>query len=982
MASVKSLGLHQPAGLQHAIEEELLPDTAPASSYTWDIFLDEVDSEEVDDELLTTKDCVIWCRGSIFRKTFKFHLEKEPITQAILAYFPTEAGSKADHDGLNGHPDKQPSLEKALVVLLKTQAHIYFLSGTTHIVHMPFEAECAFAGPVGVIIQRKQKTENIAPLSLRFPRVPPNSFVSSQLTAFNSSQLTTFSLDGLGNPRQLPVSHGLNIENTWEAPLEQSDSHWPRLVSLTDPLLEIGLVVADTDRERANGPIRANKKPVFLDPAEELLHVEKIKLPGLSSKSHAPLVVAVTANRENNTCSVWRLTYLPHEDPVRRQQKPSRTKSSRRRSSMQPGFVSGTSTPIPAQGRESFGAPLPGKRQRKSERHEKHEKPDKPLDLMSSLEQQDKEGTGVARRSSRRVSSMLARADLSASHERSVFNEQAHMPSFGPMARHESHSSQYARLSSTYNQQIHPSLSSLLAAPIDEGLGDDFLGMGLDDHSFDGLQQEVILTKIHSVTLDKSNVRYSTSSQPARDQSRVFILTAPPFATNDYQRSQLLIGIQDSVEKRLQLIYLHLKLQPKFDLAARAGRKDHNGEATVSVIPGEVRIAQNVVDSCKLIDGDQSAILILSESNGGRHELSTQAPWRELTKISLSVLFVDDTRNLQYRGRKVDRDVQQKKSEIIDIANGSIVGIRHPRRRGVVDVLDMNDRLHQLRIQLQPSCPQVSKVLNMCKGTLPDTLGERIHAGWFHAMQWISGYSEPINNEEWSALVVLLLSSVLNLGRTDATAVPPTQAPVRRRRIASGSFGSINESDDWKALETGETSNSLGCPPWMLNRGWQWALDQELGQAMSTQHDQGVFPTFISKHIHLAKEFMASSFGDASLGPGGYLPTSLGKDPEARRKAAADILLALHFLLEEEKLDIMTPEYTSPGRVDLRVMACQIARWLRWNSFASIYELGIQEDIDPRYDSGMPFSLGPLSARTNDDRIEPEASHLSTGPTS
>ena len=74
---------------------------------------------------------------------------------------------------------------------------------------------------------------------------------------------------------------------------------------------------------------------------------------------------------------------------------------------------------------------------------------------------------------------------------------------------------------------------------------------------------------------------------------------------------------------------------------------------------------------------------------------------------------------------------------------------------------------------------------------------------------------------------------------------------------------------------------------------------------------------------------------------------------ESRRKVAVDVFMGLHLLLEEEKLDIMTPELSSPGRADLRVVICQIARWLKWHAFSSIYELGIQEDIDPRHDSGM-----------------------------
>ncbi|RSM20894.1 hypothetical protein CDV31_000265 [Fusarium ambrosium] len=953
MATVKSLGLHQPSGLRHAVDEQLLPPSPPATSYTWDILAEDRDNGDYEDELLTTERCVIWCRGGIFQKTFRFDLEKEPIIQALLAYFPTSEDDKANSD-IEVKSDKRPALSKALVVFLKTQAHIYFLTGTSHVVHMPFEVESAFAGPVGVIIQRKQKAESVAPISLKFPRVPPNSFVSSQLTAFNSSQQTAFSVEGLGKPKPLPLQLGSTLDNLWEAPLEQPESRWPRLVCLTDPLLELGLVVTNQDAQNVKSMRQTvSKKLAFLDAAEEVLHVEEIKIPGaLTQDLSQPLIIAVTINRETSEYTVWRLTYLQHEDPFLARQKNSKSKAARRRSSMPTAFASAPGTPVQPNLRESFGVPLPGKRQRKSERLEK------PMDLVSSLEQQDKEGSGVARRSSRRVSSMLARADLSASHERAVLPDQPLLPGHAGARRHESQGS-HVRLSANYSNQIHPSLSSLLAAPFYEGLDEGFHNMGLDDHDFDGLQHEIMFTKLHGVPINNSNVRYSASDQPARNQTKVFILVAPPFAIDGHDQSQLLIGIQDAAEKRLQLLTLELGIQRGFGQGTtKAGGKEPYEGATVIATVIDRRQAQNVVDSCKLVDGDHSAILILSESMDGRHELSTQAPWSVLTKISLSLLFVDSTKSLQYRGRAIDRDVMQHKSEVIDFSNGSIVGVRHPRRGGVVDVVDTEGRLHQLRIQLEPRSPHVRKVLDVCRSILPHALGEYIYAGWLHCMQWIGSQQEPPSDLEWSAMVILLLSLFLSLGRTDTKPFPSTRLPLRRRRYPSGFFSSIRELEDWKALEAGETSHSLGCPTWMMNKGWEWGLDEDADGSMSSQGDDGPSIKFISKHIVFAKEYIVSGLGEAAFGPAGYMPTSLNKSMESRRKVAVDVFMGLHLLLEEEKLDIMTPEFSSPGRADLRVVMCQISRWLRWHAFSSMYELGIQEDIDPRHDTDLNLRPG------------------------
>jgi anaphase-promoting complex subunit 1 len=98
---------------------------------------------------------------------------------------------------------------------------------------------------------------------------------------------------------------------------------------------------------------------------------------------------------------------------------------------------------------------------------------------------------------------------------------------------------------------------------------------------------------------------------------------------------------------------------------------------------------------------------------------------------------------------------------------------------------------------------------------------------------------------------------------------------------------------------------------------------------------------------------MASSAGESALGTAGYLPTSLGKPLEARVKGLSDLIMGLHLLLEEQKLDIMTPEYTSSGRADLRAILCQMTRWLKWQDFLKVYEVGLHEELDHRNDSGM-----------------------------
>lgn len=955
MASVKSLGLHLPSGLQYAIDEQLLPPNPAADSYKWDIVCGKSENDDGnEDELLITKSAVLWCQGGVLRKVFKFDLEKESVTKALLAYFPASDDDKATRNshshgtGMDSGNCQRPHLEKTLVVFLSTQAHVYFLSGASHVVHMPFEVETAFAGPSGILIQRKQKIENPNSSTLRFPQVIPTSFLSSQLTDLNTSQAHDFSVHSLGNPKALNLRQSTTLESMFDGPMGQTESPWPRLVSLSDPLLDLGLVVTEPDAQTAKGPRTGARNEAFLDPAEELLYIEQVELSGRSfQRLNEPLIIAVTLNRATNCYNVWRLKYLEHQDPFIKQGKsrpPTSSMASRRRSSMAPSFVE-PNTPAKPSIRDSFGAPLPGKRQRKSERIEK------PVDLVSSLEQQDKDGSSVTRRSSRRLSSMLARADLSTSQDRAAFSEQPSAIGSKPLRKQEARATPHNRSSSSFSQKIRPSLSSLLEAPLDVGLNEGFLNMGLDDHELDGLQHDVRFTKIFDISPAKSTVRYSMPAGAGPQHTKVFILAAPAYAPDGYDRNQLLIGIQDVDEKRLNIITIQVLLQPNGRVNTRASFPIPPSHS-LSIANANLRRAQNVVDSCKLVDGDQSVILILSESMDGQLELSTQAPWSERTRISPSLVFVDDTRHLQYRGRVVDRDVRQRKSEIFDLKGGSITGLRHPRQHGVVDVLDASSRLHQLKIQLEPTCPQVRHVLGVCRNILQDALGERLHGGWLHIVQWLRDQDESFLNIEWSAVATLLFSLVLNLGRVEGNPIQTSRLPIRKRRAASGSFGSIRESDDWKSLEAGETASSLGCPVWMMNQGWQWALDS-CTETLNTNADQFSHPKFTARHIALAREYLMSPLGVTAFGPSGYMPTSLQRDEEGRRKAVTDIFIALHLLLEEKRLDIMTAEYVSPGRADLRVILYQIARWLRWYGFSEIYELGIQETVDERFDSEL-----------------------------
>ncbi|KAK0649703.1 hypothetical protein B0T16DRAFT_325908 [Cercophora newfieldiana] len=958
MASMTSLGLHQPTGLRRAIAEGILPPDPPAALYSWEVTVDiEGDSEHVH-EILTTEKSVLWSRGGFFRKSFTTSIENEPVTQALLAYFPASADNHEPTTDRHAPPNSKctpaqastPELSRALVVFLKTQAHIFFLSGTAHIVHMPFEVESACAGPIGVIIQRKSKGSNATPMSLRIPKVPPNSFMSSQLTPFAapSVNVTEFSTEALGKPKTLPLRLSSTLENMWhsQAPVDTPDSHWPRLVCLTDPLLEIGLVVVQTGAARKQGRRRSSAGSLFLNPAEEILHIQAVNLGSDPEGRKRKLNIAVTVNREINMYSVWKLTYLEHEDPFigkRKQKKPS---ASRRRSSMAPGLASGTATPLHPSMRESFGAPLPGKRTRKSVRIEDN---DKVLDkALSSLDPE--KGTDANRRESRRVSSLLARGDLSTSQDRSTFVDQTLHLAHGSR-RVESHGSQRARVSGGYalpsfSGTFNQSLNSLAEAPVDNLLeelraGGDFEGfhnMGLEDHDFEGLTHEMLFTKIYSIPVDNANVRYSLSTLPARTQSKVFVLVGPPTATDPHGRTSILVGIQDPVDKRLQLLTLFVEKQQ----AAKANPAPN--EDSINIVFGELRRVQSVVDSCKISDGGQSCetIIILSEDKAGGRELSLQSPWGKVTKLALPFLFFDNLASIDYAGSfRTDKETRSRRSIGVGVTGTQIDSICHSQPRGVLDLRDRDGRYHRVRVKLRPSSHQVSRALDACRSVLPSDLAEKVLTGWWQVTQWLKstkyGVSLPPVDTEWSAFVILVLSSFL--------ALESPSGELRRPRGRGASLSS--QSGNWDAMQAFTAPNSSACSPWMRRKGWQWMLEDGLLETPRSPDVNLSAPrSFIAVHTDLARKYLASSEGALAFGSHGYLPTAVNRDQESRNMAAWSIVMGLHLLLEEQRLTILTPEDSSPNSGDLRGLLCQLAKWLKWSSFHALYALDIQTEPD------------------------------------
>lgn len=981
MASVTSLGLHQPTGLQHAIQERFLPPEPPSTSYEWHNHFDSnADSSSEDDELLVTPRCVIWSRGGVFRKSYNFDLEKEEVTQALLTTFPSVGPLAAKERKATQKKGNANQREAAIVVFLKTQAHVYFLSGTSHVIHLPFEVETASAAPNGLIIQRKLRVDNLVPASLNFPKVPPNSFVSSQPKSWSaaSSQLSTFSIADLGAPKQMAMPHS-TLKDMWDPPALKNDSNWPRLFSLSDPLAEIGLVVAKPVKSPNRGHRGSSVKAAALDTAEEILHVSRRD--EFSPKdSKDPLILALTLNRETSMYTVWKVAYTGEESSLGEKQRIPSGAISRRRSSFVPGTGTGATTPV-MNSQQTFRESLGGNQQdlrSKKNKNMQDESRDRLTDFASTLDP-DFENTTIPRRKSRRVSSMLARADLSASHERSAFSELATGLQHSTR-RAESLGGQHARTSignhsvvngQNFHQASHfnNSLNNYLEAPVDDLLdelraGGDFEGfhnMGLDDDEFDGLKQEVVFSKVCQVPAEHTNVRYSSQHLPASSQCKIFTLTAPPSAADNKQGNTIVYCALDTKERKLLVLTLFAQIhKANVDLSPNHvnGMKSER-EITVVTLGPTMR-ADNIIDACRIDDGLVSRILLLTDTADGYGELTLQAPWCGLMKVPLPPKFaVSNIRTLSHNILpRAKREGGFKR--VLSQGPRALRGLKNSKPGGLVDLVDDEGKMHQLQIQLQPRNPHVCKILEVCRGVIPGgRAGEGTLNAWWNVMQWLRLESVEAEDPEWCALVIVLLSMVISLGKLSKPAKHHTHAKQKSRAgFLRSSSGAQSDQESWEIMLEQEAFNGNPLPSWADNSGWSWLADDaglndgdseplSLFGAKSSDRD-----SFIRRHVKLARDFACTQFGQNAIYS--CLPTSPDRERsiESRKAALVDIFTCLHLLREEQRLDTTTAESLSTGVANLSPVLAQIARWLGWDSWIQHYEFEEASLIDTDYDTG------------------------------
>jgi anaphase-promoting complex subunit 1 len=474
MASLCSIGVHKPAAWQYLVHEGILTDDSTHADYSWQTYIDDGPP----DELVTTKHHVVWTRGGVVRKAFNFEVEKEQVQHALLTWFVVDEPAHGPADTTQStpaqhaaHPSQsfltqgtQPATDptapvnsapatvevpsRALVVFLRSQAHVFFLSGTTHIINLPFEVDKVFPAARGVLVQRKLAPLHPAPPSPPLPSVPANSFLTTN-QSFLSQHLSftqTLSQPHHRNASSIGTSRRgtsrlsgatMYLDDLINPSAPVSPESIPRLYSFTDPLSEFGLVVTVVSGGLRSSLLTTNgsghRRLEAIDNAEDIIYVSpQNELLFDRSGNDKPLLLVVTANHETNVFTIWSAAYLEPKSisTSRKQNVPLPISKSRRRSS-HGTTVPGTGATTPAlrgadRLRESFGGAPRTKAQPPSFKITTKERlSDQAVD--DALASQLNPDSDITRqpKESRRVSSLLSRAELSTSFDRSAFQDMA-----------------------------------------------------------------------------------------------------------------------------------------------------------------------------------------------------------------------------------------------------------------------------------------------------------------------------------------------------------------------------------------------------------------------------------------------------------------------------------------------------------------------------------------------------------------------------
>ncbi|KAK4556336.1 Anaphase-promoting complex subunit 1 [Recurvomyces mirabilis] len=941
MAKVESLGINTPVALPYLIREGLLPADPKKTSYRWQTYISGQDEDQIDEELLVTEHCVVWSQGKCIRNVYRFELEGEAVSQAILTQFaPSITISEQESSSTNGeytspthssrHGQSKESGEqiklptkpvRALVVFLKSKAHVYYLHGARHILDLPFEIERAFPAPRGCLLQRRIIRElHVAPTP-HLPSAPPNSFFSSQLRPQSSHLQSPTLVRSFGRPQPAKSSprrgrggiDGL-LQDVLGSPAAAATDEVASLYSFTDPLASFGVVTTSYQHQKPRlstkhragvsvdfEALAASEQMVYVTPDDELSA-------RINPSTHAVLLV-VTYNNDTQLLTVWHGWYIEEKSlrALFKQREAQKAAKARRRSSYM-SVTAGTGATTPAvRARESFAAAgtlrppaehstaqHTAQLSRKSTRAEQEE-------AMASQMDPDYQPPVPSQppmRETRRISSL--NADLRTSQTAGVGSFTA-----GGGRRNASFGGHNDRKSFGHRKSRGSTPGSVFSrslGPDDDLMDIDSSGNYEHDENLDSIVQHIRATfdaaGVESVfgNVDDGYRRELVVRNPA-DTFRAATLKAPR-PDNSSEDDVLGLYVQDMIRKEISHIVLTIKRRRIWPEMA---------DSTTFPIPVMTHVGalKQTHDLLKLHDGRRAALLvlgqglILSGNDTALCPLPAQASYRVHNPFDVLT-------------GSISPGSEAGKNRLIQPAQGSLA-VTNAGAGAAYDEVDGSGVHHRRRLKLGPVNRYVEKLLTVCETVLPVSQAARVRATFCTAFAWVLANRDCLKDTgcgaEWIAFTATVLSFMTGLLDNKA------RAALKLARLASGK----QNAGEQMAIFSGRQQRqerALSCQPWSWLAGSHAAAVS--ASTVATRKDQ-----LLSISAALADDLSQTS---------GAVP------PRQTSVNAVNLLHGLHLFREEQKLSTLSVRISS--ELALEPIIAQLGTWLglqAWSGRAGSY---------------------------------------------
>lgn len=1007
MAAVASLGIHEPSAIRYLVAEGLLPTDPPQDAYKWaSVPTDTYDHGPHEEELICTKHCVVWSRGGTIRRVFRFDIEEENVTQAFFTSFPSDvlssavsanqkltAGSRrpneppslaarskrntataegrrdvhtisaSEHQATH-HQYQTALLDRALVIVLETHLHIFSLSGTNYVVQLPFKVEAAYPLPTGIIL-KKQNSRKKSSLVLQCTATPAqaNSFIKPQASTLDVKDLVSDTVvPSTGrDPLLLPPLQSLRHRSAQRSLLAS-----PTLFCLFDPLSELGTaaIVDDPSETFADHRSRHSRLAPFDDQGgeEHLLYIsekDELCFPGLACSRNTPLLFAVTENRKKAQITVWTISYLcsPTKLSYVDTAPHSIDRSSLRPDSSQDyGAGTGATTPN-AQGlhhrRESNGV---SRSLRQSSNDLSRVDTNPTLDDPQSLDLAFNDPSKLAK-TSRRVSSLLARADLSATHDRTVIPDAPNLQGkhSGRLAASFVRASGRRSFAADFHEHDDgpqplgnsqaklvsegPSRIELMetATNATEIYGGEASATSEISNAHAGNLEQIAFRKVHSIACESAQLPGEGRSK-SRCSTRVFTMTTLDLGNKSASETAVVIlCIMDRSNGRLWKLQIRpWKTAQRQNLPVRASNKDQGYGFHVTETH-----QSDVLDAGKVGKPGNWRILTIGTDATGLHHMSLQGPCSSPSNIEMPSPLNLHNPHHSMLDLRTNRRGEGGLGRIFDLGLHEMVKLRNLNFCDQILVIDVGNKSHRLEIQLRPRHPQIYRIIEICEAVTSALapLQETFLRGWCDVVAWLHARPEPETEIEWIALIVLLFSLVVPYLPAQASR---DMKPRKRQKgvLLRSSSGANTDLASWEIMTGCEDGSRGDTSAWIGKGAWEWIEDYRLpttaksGKFSETQSkyaDTLATPSsrnrdFLQHCKSLSEDFVESPSGRAALGNQGYLPSASCWQPALRCAGLQSILVALHLLREEFKLSVLD----SDASQRLTPILAQLGGWLGW----------------------------------------------------